>query len=396
MTGEAGVSRPSSHSWAEVDLGAVRHNVRAVKKLLGARCHLWAVVKADAYGHGAEEVATAALAAGAEGLAVSCLNEASELRVKAKITAPLLVLAPGEERAASWVIRLDITQTACVPEVVEELSRAAQRLGKPARVHVKVDTGMGRLGVAPEDVAEFAGRASELPGIALEGVFSHLATAEAEDDSYARLQFQRFEAATAALESLGIDCGMRHLANSAATLRFPEMRLGGVRTGLLIYGLDPAAPGSVAIDLKPAMEWKTRLSFLHRAAKGSTVSYGRTFAAPRDSVIGVLPVGYADGYPRLASNRAHVLLRGKPCPVVGVVCMDHTMIDATEVPEAKIDDEVILLGRQGKERISANQLAAWAETVVHEVPTVIGRRVKRVYRDREQPRNPDLVPEEPL
>jgi alanine racemase len=389
------LSRPSSHSWVEVDLGAIRHNVRVVKKLLGPRCHLWAVVKADAYGHGAGEVAQAALAAGADGLAVSCLNEASELRVEAKTAAPLLVLAPGEARAAAWIVRLDIVQTACVAEVVESLSRAAQRLGKPARVHLKVDTGMGRLGVAPEEVMEFARFASGLPGIALEGVFSHLATAEAEDDAYARLQFERFEAAAAELTSCGIDCGMRHIANSAAALRFPEMRLDGVRAGLLIYGIDPGAPGEAAVELRPAMAWKTRLSFLHRVSKGATVSYGRTFVARRESVIGVLPVGYADGYPRGASNRAHVLLRGRPCPVVGVVCMDHMMIDATDVPEAEIDDEVILLGRQGKETISANQLATWAGTVVHEVPTVIGRRVKRVYCDREQPRDPGLVPEEP-
>jgi len=391
-TEEQALRRPSAHSWVEVDLAAIRHNVGTIKQFLGPNRHLWAVVKANAYGHGAVETAGAALEAGADGLAVSCLNEAAELRVDAGIRAPLLVLAPGDPRAAAWMVRLHIVQTACYQPMVEALSKAAQRLDKPANVHLKVDTGMGRLGVLPEQAAEFARLITDLPGLQLEGLFSHLATAESDDPSYAQLQFERFNTVLRDLSAASITPGMRHLANSAAALRFPEMLFDGIRAGLLVYGIHPDAPDLAALDLHPAMTWKTRLSFLHRLPAGSSVSYGRTYVAERECSVGVLPLGYADGYPRHASNRSHVLLRGRMCPVIGAVCMDHLMIDASGVPDAEIDDEVILLGRQGNSAVTANQLAQWAGTVVHEVPTVIGRRVKRLYLDREQPRDPGLGP----
>ena len=275
-TEEQALRRPSSHSWVEVDLAAVRHNVRTLKQFLGPERHLWAVVKANAYGHGAVETASAALAAGADGLAVSCLNEAAELRVDAGIRAALLVLAPGEPRAAAWMVRLDIVQTACYEPMVEALSQAAQRLDKPAKVHLKVETGMGRLGVGPERATEFARSVADSPGVRLEGVFSHLATAESEDPSYAQLQLERFNTALRELSAAGITPGMRHLANSAATLRFPEMLFDGVRAGLLLYGISPDGPDLAPLDLRPAMAWKTRLSFLHRVPAGWSVSYGRT------------------------------------------------------------------------------------------------------------------------
>ena len=389
---EEALRRPSSHSWVEIDLGSIRHNVRAIKEFIGPQRHLWAVVKANAYGHSAVPTATAALEAGADGLAVSCLNEAAELRVDAGIRAPLLLLAPGEPRAAAWVVRLDIVQTACYEDMVEALSQAAQRLEKPGRVHLKVDTGMGRLGVRPERAAEFAAFIAARPGLRLEGVFSHLATAEAEDPSYASLQFTRYQEAVSAIAEAGISPGMRHLANSAATLRFPEMLLDGVRAGLLIYGIRPEAPDLAPLELRPALSWKTQVGFLQWLPAGCAVSYGGTYVTPRECLVGVVPVGYADGYPRQASNRSHVLLRGRLCPVIGVVCMDHMMIDATPAGKPTVGDEVVLLGRQGNSAITANHLAQWASTVVHEVPTVIGRRVKRVYLDREQPLDPGPGP----
>ena len=389
---EEALHRPSSHSWVEIDLGSIRHNVRAIKEFIGPQRHLWAVVKANAYGHSAVPTATAALEAGADGLAVSCLNEAAELRVDAGIRAPLLLLAPGEPRAAAWVVRLDIVQTACYEDMVEALSQAAQRLEKPGRVHLKVDTGMGRLGVRPERAAEFAAFIAARPGLRLEGVFSHLATAEAEDPSYASLQFTRYQEAVSAIAEAGISPGMRHLANSAATLRFPEMLLDGVRAGLLIYGIRPEAPDLAPLELRPALSWKTQVGFLQWLPAGYAVSYGGTYVTPRECLVGVVPVGYADGYPRQASNRSHVLLRGRLCPVIGVVCMDHMMIDATPAGKPTVGDEVVLLGRQGNSAITANHLAQWASTVVHEVPTVIGRRVKRVYLDREQPLDPGPGP----
>jgi alanine racemase len=384
--------RPTAHSWLEIDLGAIRHNVRALKRLLGPGRHLWAVVKANAYGHGAAPVGRAAVAAGADGLAVACLTEAAELR-RAGVSAPILLLAAGEPRAAARTVRLDLVQTACAEDTMRALSKAAQRLGRPARVHLKIDTGMGRLGVRPGEAAGFARLIESLPGLSLEGVFSHLATAESEDRTYADTQFERFQEALGALAGAGIAPGMRHLANSAATLRFPEMRLDGVRTGLLLYGLLPDAPCPAAPDVRPALTWKTSLGFLHRLPAGSPVSYGGTHVTSRETPVGVLPLGYADGYPRHASNRAQVLVRGRGCPVIGVVCMDHTMVDLGPAPDARVGEEVVLVGRQGDARITANQLAQWAGSVVHEVPTVIGKRVRRVYLDREQPLDPGFAPE---
>ncbi len=378
--GDASRRRPSSQSWAEIDLGAIRHNVRSIKRFIGRRW-LWAVVKANAYGHGAAPVAHAALEAGADGLAVACLSEAAELRMDARIDAPLLILAPGDPRAAAWTVRLDLIQTACSRPMVAALSQAAGRLAKPARIHLKVDTGMGRIGVPYAQAADFAGLVAGLPGLQLEGVFSHLATAESPDDSYAQLQHRRFRGALDAITAAGIAPGIRHLANSAATLRFPEMLFDGVRNGLLIYGLMPDAPGLASLDLRPALSWRTRLSFVHHIPAGAAVSYGCTFVARRESTVGVIPLGYADGYPRSASNQSRVLVRGRECPAIGTICMDHMMVDVTEVEGASVGDDVTVLGRQGNASITANHLAAWAGTVIHEVPTVIGQRVTRVYLD---------------
>jgi alanine racemase len=375
----------------EVDLAAVRHNVRVLKELLGSDRFLWTVLKAQAYGHGAVPVARAVGQAGADGIAVSCLAEAAELR-RAGITTPLLVLGPGEPRSAGRAVRLDIIQTACTEEMMRALSRAAQREGRAARVHLKVDTGMGRLGVRPHEAAGFARCIESLPGVQLEGTFSHLATAESEDPEFALEQFKRFQEAMGGIRAAGMSPGLRHLANSAATLRFPEMRLDGVRAGLLIYGIMPEAPDLEHLDLRPALTWKTRLSFMHELPPGSPVSYGATYVTSRKSVVGVLPLGYADGYPRRGSNRARVLVRGRPCPVIGVVCMDHVMVDVTPAGDAQRGEEVVLLGRQGNGLITANQLAQWADTVVHEITTVIGRRVRRIYLDPPDPRDPGFGP----
>jgi alanine racemase len=382
-----------------VDLPAVRHNIRAINDLLGPSSRVWAVVKTNAYGHGLVEVARAAAEAGAAGLAVAAYAEGAKLR-RAGVQAPILLLWAGDPRRAAGIVRLGLTQTVCDEAMPRALSRAAQRLGLPARVHLKIDTGMGRLGVAPQEAASYAQFLSTLPGIRLEGVFSHLASAEAEDAGYARLQFRRFSDALASLTAAGVQPGVRHLANSAAALRFPEMRLDGVRAGLLTYGIRPDAPGLAAISLRPVLQWKTRVAFVHRLPAGSSVSYGCTYTVHRESLIGVLPLGYADGYPRQASNRSYVLVRGQLCPAVGKVCMDHVMVDlsptrqsrygdgATGAEGARAGDEVVLIGRQGGAEITANQLARWANAVVHEATTLIGWRVQRVFVDDERRTEP--------
>jgi len=379
-TSRAHTHGPQSASWVEVDLGAVRHNMQALGDLIGPTCSIWAVVKANGYGHGAVPVAKAAVEGGAAGLAVASWPEALELR-RAGISSPILLLSAGDPRLATQVVRHDITQTVCTREMVEALSRSARRLGKTAGTHLKIDTGLGRLGVLPEAAGEFAEFLLTQEGVRLGGVFSHLATAEAEDTRYAQQQFARFSRAISEVAAAGVDPGIRHLANSAAALRFPEMRLDRVRTGLLVYGIRPEAPGLAEIDLRPALTWKTRLAFVQEQPPGSAISYGCTHVTGDRCRTAVLPLGYADGYPRQASNRAQALVRGEVCPVIGRVCMDHVVLDVTAAGEVKPGEEAVLIGPQGNRRISANEMAQWADTCAHEVTTVIGRRVARVYVD---------------
>jgi len=381
----AGARRAPSRSpsWVEVDLAAVRHNVRRVRRLLG-RPSLLAVVKANAYGHGASPVARAALSAGAAGLAVASLAEGAALR-EAGIEAPILLLNAGDRRDAPEVVALGLTQSVCAAELARALSRAATRLGTPAQVHLKLDTGMGRLGVQPDRAVEFGQLVEGLPGVRIDGVFSHLATAEAEDTTYAHLQYERYRGALCALAQVGIRPVLRHLANSAATLRFPEMRFDAVRTGLLVYGLSPEAPGLEAVELRPALRWKTRVAFVQVLPAGRPVSYSGTYVTKGNCRAGVLPIGYADGFPRQAGNRAQVLVRGTRCAVIGTVCMDHVMVDLTPAGGVEAGEEVVIIGTQGKARITANQVANWAGTVVHETPTVIGGRVARCYLNERRP-----------
>jgi len=361
-----------SPSWVEVDLAAVRHNVAALRTLI-APAQVIAVVKADAYGHGAVPVARAAQQAGAAALAVASLQEGLELR-QAGLTGPLLLLHAGRPEEAGEAVAHHLTQTLCRLEVAGALSAAAAP-DRPARVHLKLDTGMGRLGLRPEEVADFARAAFSLPGLELTGVFSHLATAEEPDTTYARLQFARYQQGLAELD---LSPGVRHLANSAGALAFPEMRFDAVRTGLIVYGLDPIA-GQEILPLRPALAWKTRVAFLRTLPAGCCISYGRTYTTPGERLVGVLPLGYADGFPRHISNRASVLVRGVRCPTLGTVCMDHVVVDLTPAGDVRVGEEVVLIGPQGADRITANEVAEWAGTVVHEIPTRLGPRVRRCH-----------------
>jgi len=367
------------NAWVEVDTAAMRRNAAAVCRLVGAGVQVMAVVKADGYGHGALAAARAALEGGASWLGVASVEEGAQLRAQG-IAAPVLVLGCGLPDQAAQVVEQGLTQTLATGEMARALSAAAVGAGAEVGVHIKVDTGMGRLGVLPHQAAAFARLANDLPGLRVEGMCSHLATADDDDPTCARAQARRFQQTLAELAAQGIEPPLRHLANSAAVVRFPEMHFDLVRAGLLIYGLNPLRRPLTELDLVPALAWKTRIACVRRVPAGQPLSYGGLYVTPRPSRIACLPVGYADGFPRALTNVGTVLVGGRRCPVVGAVCMDQTLVDIGDA-DAQVGDEVVLIGEQARERITANDLAAAQGTVVHEVVARLGKRLPRICAD---------------
>jgi alanine racemase len=352
---------PGRPTVAEVSLSALRHNCRRVRELVGPAVAVMAVVKADAYGHGAAAEARAFLEAGAG------------------VNAPLVVLGgvfPGEEATA---VAHDLAAAVWSVDGGRALAGRARAEGRVARVHLKVNTGMTRLGVEVADVANVAAALTEIPGLELAGVFSHFASADAVDTASARAQIERFRAALAALAAAGRTPALVHLANSAAVITAPAAHFAVVRPGIMLYGYAPAPHLTATAGLRPALRFRTAVAQVRRVPAGTPVGYGGTFVTARPSAIAVVPVGYADGYHRLASNRAAVLVRGRRAPVAGRVCMDHTMIDVTDAGEVAPGDPVVLIGRQGEAEIGADELGGWCETISYEMLTAIGRRVRRVY-----------------
>jgi alanine racemase len=366
--------------WAEVDLAAIRNNFSAIKSLVQPQTKVMAVVKANAYGHGAVPVAEELIRAGASTLAVARVEEGLELR-RAKVASPILVLGLAEPEEARLAVEAELSVAVASFPLAQALSLEAQSSGKVCHLHVKVDTGMGRIGVFPQDLPAFIGRLTELPGLSVEGVFSHLATADEQDHSEAKAQLREFLELKGQLQEFKIP--YFHLANSAGILNFPEAQLDLVRPGIVLYGLWPSAACSRRIKLKPALSWKSRLCFIKELPPGFGISYGHTFRTQRPTIVGTVSVGYGDGYSRLLSNRGQMLVAGRRVPIIGRVCMDQTMVDLTELVasgiEPEVGDEVVLLGRQGKEEITASELAAKMNTISYEVTCLVGRRVRRYY-----------------
>jgi len=362
---------------AEINLDSIAFNLRQVRKLVGPDVRICPAVKADAYGHGAIPVSRTLLDAGAEMLSVAMVEEALELR-NAGITAPILLLQCAFPDQIPEIVHHDITATVCDSPFAQELSREAETAGKRAKVHIKVDTGMGRIGVRPQEALDFALELSKLPGIEIEGVFTHFPCADDEDQAFTREQIRQFDELMKSLEQAGIHIPLRHAANSAAIMNAREAHFNLVRPGIMIYGLyDSQLPPG--IELHQAMTLKTRVSFLKEIPPGGTVSYGRTFTATRPTKVATIPIGYGDGYSRMLSNKAPALVRGTRVPVIGCVCMDQTMLDVTDVPNVSVGDEVVLYGSQGEERISIKEIAQIIGTVTYEVVCSVGRRVPRVY-----------------
>ncbi len=365
-------------TYAEVDLGAIAHNIQTIKHHIGPNVALMAVVKANAYGHGAVEVARVALAHGAARLAVARIEEGIDLRA-AGITAPILVMnyTPPENVEAS--IEHDLTLTVTEESVAERVSDLAQHYKKTMRIHIKVDTGMGRFGLMPDDVLPFWECLAALPNIIVEGIFSHFSVADLADKSYTWQQSKTFQTVLGRLEAAGYRVPLCHIANSAATLDLPATHLNAVRVGIAMYGLWPSGDSEPVLPLKPAFTLKSRVAQVQTLPTGASVSYGRTYITPRTMPVALIPVGYGDGYHRLVSNRGAVLINGKRAPLVGRVCMDQFVVDISDVGPVALDDEVVLVGKQGQGCISAEEVARWAETINYEVTTSILPRVARVF-----------------
>ncbi len=364
---------PGRPCWAEVDLDALASNVR----LLAARAapaRLYAVVKANAYGHGAVGCAPAMLEAGAHGLAVVCLDEAEELR-RAGIDAPILVVGHTPATDAPRAVALGVMPTVGAPELLDSLSAEARRRGARVAVHLEVETGLGRHGLEPDACVALAERARALPGIEVRGLFTHFAAAEEGDQRFTRRQLDLLREVSARLPFVP----ERHCAASASVLLDREMALDAVRAGLSLYGYRPAPWVGTDAELRPVLSLRARVGRVLDVERGATVGYGRTWAATRRSRIALVMCGYADGYRRGLGNRAHLLLRGRRAPVVGRVAMDMCMVDATAIPGVAVGDVATLLGRDGDEEVSADELAALEDTISWEVLAGISARVPRLY-----------------
>lgn len=366
-------------TWAEIDLSAIRHNVGVVRQIVGPTVEIMAVVKADAYGHGSVPVAKAAIEAGVDRLGVAILDEAVELR-EAGIDVPIQILGCSLPEHAREVVRYDLVQTVSNEEIVFALSREAAKAGKIARVHVKVDTGMGRVGVSAEKLIEFVGRISGCEAVKIEGIMTHLPCADEPEDDFTPKQIQQFARLISDPKIVSLGEGIRyHAANSAGIVRYPFSHFNLVRPGLMLYGATTVTGSPIQRLLRPALSLKSRIVQVRAMRMGEAVSYGRTYRLPKDTLVAVIPIGYADGYPRALSNKARVLVNGKFAPVIGRVCMDQCMIDIGEVGDVKVGDTVTLIGTDKGASIRVEDVAVWADTIPHEILCTIGKRVRRAY-----------------
>jgi alanine racemase len=378
-------------TWAEINLEAYAHNIRELRRISRPPARLMAVVKANGYGHGALEVAREALQNGAQYLGVARINEAIPLR-EAGLEAPILIFGYSPPDLAPLLIDYELTQTVYSLSTASALSEQATRKGKKINVHLKVDSGMGRLGflleatkgtqddIAAQNPIREIEAITRLPGLSVEGIFTHFATADSADKSYADLQLDRFMDLLNRLQKEGLEPPLRHAANSGALIDMPNSHLDMVRPGIATYGLHPSDEvNKRMVDLKPVMTLKSKIIHLKRVPPGFNVSYGITFQTKNHTTIATVPVGYADGFNRLLSSRGHMLVHGQRVPIVGRVCMDLTMLDVGAVAGVALEDEVVVFGEQGNDAVTADEIASILDTINYEVVSTITGRVPRVY-----------------
>ncbi|MDI6617988.1 MAG: alanine racemase [Clostridiales bacterium] len=366
--------------WVEIDLDNLKYNIDEIKTTIGKNTEYISVVKANGYGHGAVETAKICRECGINWFAVAMLDEAMELR-NAGFDSNILILGYTPSSLAHAVVENGISQTCFSYELAEKLSEAARDTGKTAKIHIAVDTGMGRIGFLPDErSAKIIKEISSLPNLKIEGIFTHFASADERDKEYTYTQFKRFTKFLDILKSLKVDYGMRHAGNSACLMDLPDFDLDAVRPGIIQYGMYPSDEVMKGrIKLKPVMSVKANIVHVKEVEAGTSISYGRKFKAQRRCKIATIPIGYADGYTRVLFNKAQVIVNGKLAPVVGNICMDQCMVDVTDAGDVNIGDEAVIMGKQGDINISAEDIASQIGTINYEVVCMFSKRVPRVY-----------------
>lgn len=366
-------------AWAEINLDNLAFNMRQIRANTNPASKIMAVVKADAYGHGIVQTSKVVLENGADRLGVAILDEAIALREQG-ITAPIIILGYVPVTDLSFVTAYDLTPTVFEFAHAEVLSKEALKSNKKVNIHIKIDTGMGRLGFLPEEGSvDIIDKIVNLPGVFVEGIYTHLSYADAEDRGYTLGQLERFNWFLERLEQKNIFIPIKHAANSAGILNYPQSHFDMVRPGIVLYGLLPSDEMQNTPEFKPVMSLKAQVASVKHIPAGNSIGYGCSHKLDKDSVIAVLPLGYADGYTRHFSNTSQALVCGKRVPLVGRVCMDQIMVDITDVSGVAIGDEAVLLGKQGDEEITAEELANQAETINYEIVCMISHRVPRKY-----------------
>ncbi|MFW5986012.1 MAG: alanine racemase [Halanaerobiales bacterium] len=372
------MKEPRRPVWAEVDLKNVKFNLAQVRNLIAENTEIMAVVKADAYGHGVIPVAEALIEEGVDRLAVALPGEGQELR-QAGIDLPVQILGEVLPSQVEALMNYDLIPTLCKRKTAFGLNEIAGGKGKKVKVHIKVDTGMGRIGKRPEEAVDYIKFVSDLPHLEIEGIMTHFARADEHNKDYTYEQWESFKNVLAGVRAAGIEIPLVQVANSAAILDLPEMNLDLVRPGIMLYGLLPSGEIKNKVELKPVLSWKARIVYIKEVPPGSGISYGTTFITERPTEVATIPLGYADGYSRLLSNKGEVLIRGQRAPILGRVCMDQFMVDVTDIPGTAVGDEVVLIGHQGEAEITATELANHIGTINYEVLCGISKRIERIY-----------------
>lgn len=376
----------TQRAWAEVSLDAIASNLKNIRKMTRKDAKIMAVVKADAYGHGFLQVAKTLLENGADAFAVAMLDEAKQLRSRG-IDVPVLILGNTNRDLCEDLIDYDVMPTVFSYEMAKALSDTAVKKNKDAKLHIKLDTGMSRIGFlcdekhAPETLAQIK-RIASLPNLEIDGIFTHLSCADEDEYAYTKMQFDRFMHICDCLQNDGVQIGKRHVCNSAALVLYPEMQLDMVRPGVILYGLHPSPLTEGKIELQSAMRLKARVTLVKHIEEKIGVSYGKEYVTEPPVVLATIPIGYADGYSRLLAGKAGMIFRGKVLPVVGRICMDQCMIDATSADNIEVDDIVTVMGEDGGAQVSAGDLAHSMGTINYEIVCLIGKRIPRIYTSK--------------